>query len=224
VAKVLISAAGPAMAPLLALTRPTFEAFARRHGYQVELHDLDDDHERSHPEVRRAKWRKVELLTGALQRADVVVWIDADAAVTRFDRDIADDLPARAFQGLVLERFPGRVNPNTGVWVLRRGDAAQAFLDAVSHVGQLAHSWADQATVCHLLGWELGDFHGHGARPVRATPYAESTAWLAPTWNVVGHDRPDARIRHVAGRPLDERRRILAGVVDRLGADGELDA
>jgi hypothetical protein len=221
---VLLSAAGPAMAPLLALTRPTFEAFARRHGYRLELHHVDDDHDRSRPEVRRAKWRKVELLAGALRRADVVVWIDADAAVTRFDRDIADDVPGQAFQGLVLERFPGRVNPNTGVWVLRRSDRAQAFLDAVLDVGQLPHSWADQATVCHLLGWDVGDHHGHGARRVRATPYAASTAWLAPTWNVVGSDRSDARIRHVAGRPLDDRRRVLAGVVDRLRADGELDA
>jgi hypothetical protein len=212
------------MAPLLALTRPTFETYARRHGYRVEVHELHDHDDRSRPEVRRAKWRKVELLADALRRADVVVWIDADAAITRFDRDIADDLGRTAFQGLALERFPERVNPNTGVWVLRRGDRARAFLRAVLDVGQLEHSWADQATVCHLLGWDLGDHHGHGARPVRSTPFAATTSWLPPTWNVVAEDRPDARIRHIAGRPLDERRRVLAGILATLRADGELDA
>jgi hypothetical protein len=212
------------MAPLLELSARTFRAYARRHGYRLELYDLHDDRDRSSAAVRAAKWRKVALLRSALDRAEVVLWLDADTVVRRFDRDVADELPRSSFQGLALEHFPDRWNPNTGVWVLRGGPAARAFLDEVGQTGQLPHSWADQATVCQLLGWDLGDHHGHGARPRRHSPHRAGTCWLDPTWNHVGaHDR-SARIRHYAGQPLSERRARMERAVRRLVARGELEA
>lgn len=221
--KLLVSAAGQTMAPLLALSARTFQAYAYRHGYDLEVHAIRDDGDRSSDLVRAAKWRKVSLLRSALDRADIVLWIDADAAIRRFDRDIADELPTDSFQGLVLERFTDRCNPNTGVWLLRGSGSARCFLDDVLATGQLAHSWADQATVCHLLGWELGDHHGRGARPRRTTRHRAGTTWLDRTWNDVGAEDGAARIRHLAGRPLDERRTRIANIVAGLSASGALD-
>lgn len=221
--KLLLSAAGDAMAPLLALSARTFRAYADRYGYELELHAIRDDDDRSSEFVRAAKWRKVSLLRSALERAAIVLWIDADAAIRRFDRDIAEELPADSFQGLVLERFHDRCNPNTGVWLLRGNGPARSFLDDVLATGPLAHSWADQATVCHLLGWDLGDHHGSGARPQRATRHRAGTTWLDGAWNAVAADDPAARIRHLAGRPLDERRARIADIVEGLSSAGTID-
>ena len=203
------------MAPLLRHSEPTYRAYGGVHGYDVHVASIDDG---SGDRVarRRARWAKVELLLGALATYDVVVWIDADAIICRFDRDIADYLPDRHFQALAIEVFPTRVNPNTGVWVLRRSDEAAAFLGAVLETGQPRHSWSDQAAVCLALGWHLGDYHGHGARPGVGSAFGRGTAWLPPEWNDVGARRPRPRIKHFAGMPLEDRVRRMAEESSRL--------
>lgn len=210
------------MWPLLRLSMRTFEVYSRWHGYRLQIHRLTDSPDRTSPSVRNAKWSKVALLREALDRAGLVLWIDADAAVTRFEDDIADELAADAFQALVLEHFPDRVNPNTGVWLLRSTSQSRSFLDRVLQIGQLPHSWADQATVCRLLGWDVGDYHGAGAAPLRPTRAREATSWLSPVWNSVGEATAEPRIRHFAGLPLEQRRTALASLVERLSTDGAL--
>lgn len=214
------------MAPLLDVAAPTFRRYADRHGYELRLdRSLDDTAAVADPRARaRVRWEKVRLLRSLLPDHEVVFWLDADAVVCRDDRDVVEDLPPGRFQGLVLETFPDRTNPNTGVWVLRNVPAALRFLDAVLDVGQLEHSWADQAAVCHLLGWDLGDRHGHGARRARVSPFLAGTAWLPGEWNTVGGTaavRP--RVAHFPGLPLAERlaaMRRAAAVSARPGAPG----
>lgn len=221
--RLIITAAGPTMAPLTRWTVPTHRALGDRHGYEQVTHRIRDGHDRSSTAVRAAKWAKVRLLREALEEHDLVLWLDADAIVRKFDRDPADDLPADAFQGLVLETFHDRCNPNTGVWLLRRDARSMAFIDEVSAIGQLDHSWADQAAVCHLLGWELGDHHGHGARRARPTAHTSGTSWLPPPWNVVGTTAtPATRIQHLAGLPLADRVRHLQSIHGELRAAGRL--
>lgn len=220
--KVLLSAAGAQMRPLLALALPTFERFAADHGYRLEVADLDDG-DGSREGRRQARWSKISLLRRAVAGGGPVLWVDADAMICRFDRDIAEDVGQGSFQGLVLERFPTRINPNTGVWFLRGDERSAAFLDAVSDVGLVDHAWTDQAAVCGALGWSLGDYHGHGARPARPSAFRDGTAWLHRSWNALSElPEEQDRIRHDAGLPLEVRRRrmeqrlrglLVAGVV-----------
>lgn len=194
------------MAPLLAHSLPTFERYAAAHGYDVHVEPIDDHVGIADPSARRAaRWQKIDLLWASLSRHRLVLWMDADAMFLRFDRDIADDLPPTCFQGLVLESLPTRTNPNTGVWLLRSGRSASAFLDEVLERGLQEHSWADQATVCAALGWNLGDHHGHGARWSRSTQHDAGTAWLPVQWNPVGRPVADARVLHCAGAPIEDR-------------------
>lgn len=102
------------MRSLLDLGLPTVERFAGAHGYDVVTTQIDDSGG-DRGAMRRARWSKVGLLREALHRADAVVWSDADAMFCRFDRDMLDDVPLDCFQGLTLEQFPNRSNPNTGV-------------------------------------------------------------------------------------------------------------
>ncbi|MDP9022241.1 MAG: glycosyltransferase family 77 protein [Actinomycetota bacterium] len=211
--KLVLTACGPAMSPLLQWSLPTHLAFAHAHGYDLAVHRLPDDNDRCTPAVRAAKWAKIELLRTSLDRHDAVLWLDVDTVVLRTDRDPLDDLSPTDYQGLALERFNDRCNPNTGVWLVRRDPRSVTFLDAVLDRGELPHSWADQATVCSMLGWDLGDFHGRGARPTRATVHRHGTRWLAAEWNAVGpHPPPGTRIAHLAGMPIEERARRMAAL------------
>jgi hypothetical protein len=89
------------------------------------------------------------------------------------------------FQGLVMEQVPSehRVNPNTGVWLLRSCPAALAFLDAVRTAGPQPGPWADQGAVLAALDWDRGDERYHWARPGRGNQFLAGTGWLPPGWN-----------------------------------------
>jgi len=165
--KALITGSGPRMRKALDLALPTHRRFARQHGYRLIVdYSLDDETGRRDPRARRLpRFQKLPIVMHALRAFDLVLWVDADAMVCAFDRDVAADLPAHCFQGLVLECRSERVNPNSGLWLLRNTEEAHAFLHLVACMGDVGHSWADQAAVCTALGWDLGDHHGHGARP-----------------------------------------------------------
>ena len=70
---------GPS-AELLALSGETFRMYAARHGYELALHDSVVETERP------PAWSKVQILRDALEHYDVVLWIDADAAIVDVSR------------------------------------------------------------------------------------------------------------------------------------------
>lgn len=155
--RVLVTAAGPQMRPALHdLALPTFVRFAERWGYCVNVEDLAADGVRADPAAQRAKWAKLGLLREALTRFAMALWVDADVLICRYDEDVASHLPTGDFQALGLEQVPHehRVNPNTGVWLMRSGPAAFAFLDEVLSVGRQPGPWADQGAVLAALGWD----------------------------------------------------------------------
>jgi hypothetical protein len=165
---VVVTAAGPAMSTVLHdLALPTFRRWADRWGWDVRAVDLPSDGAGADPAAQAAKWAKTGLLRQALHEHELALWLDADVLLLRDDEDVAEHLLPGSFQALVLEQVPRerRVNPNTGVWLLRSCPAAFAFLDAVDALGQQPGPWADQGAVLTALGWDRGDERYHGARP-----------------------------------------------------------
>lgn len=182
----LLTAAGPGMREIMhELAVPTFRSYAQAWGYEVHAVDLASDGVGADPDAQRVKWAKVSLLREALRDHAVVVWLDADVLLLRQDEDVASLLHPRAFQGLVLEHVPAedRVNPNTGVWVLRSCPTALAFLQAVEAAGRQPGPWADQGAVLAALGWRRGDQRYRGARPGAPTAFSRRTSWLPDRWN-----------------------------------------
>jgi len=110
----------------------------------------------------------------------------------------------------VLEHVPyeHRVNPNTGVWLMRSGPAAFAFLDAVEAAGPQPGPWADQGAVLAALGWDRGDERYHWARPGAGNAFLAGTSWLPVGWNqpYLGGGREDGCYNSSAasyeGRPV----------------------
>lgn len=172
--KALVSAAGPNMQEILACSEPTFEHFADTHGYDLVIdRQLQDHSQHQHPDSKAARWGKIALLEQTIRSHDLVVWMDADVMIHKFDRDIADDVPHDCFQAFVLELFPHRFNPNSGVWALRQDEESARFLEDVRGIGQLDHSWADQGAICTALGWDIGD---------RKRAAAPSRCIILPIW------------------------------------------
>jgi hypothetical protein len=183
---VLVTAAGPNMSALLhELALPTFRRYGDRWGYEVRAVDLPDDGNAADGAAQRAKWAKIAVLRQALAEFPLAVWLDADVLLTRDDEDIAEHLHPEHFQALALEQVPfeHRVNPNTGVWLMRSCPEALTFLDAVEEAGPQPGPWADQGAVLEALGWDRGDEHYHWARPGAGSPFLAGTSWLPPGWN-----------------------------------------
>jgi hypothetical protein len=120
------------------LALPTFRRWADRWGWDVRAVDLPSDGAGADPAAQAAKWAKTGLLRRALHEAPLALWLDADVLLLRDDEDVSEHLLPSCFQALALEQVPHerRVNPNTGVWLLRSCPEAFAFLDAVDELGQ----------------------------------------------------------------------------------------
>ncbi len=201
---------------ILQYCRPTFEKYALKHGYDLKIHTEAPIHtsEETSP-ARLARACKARLIQDALLENDIVLWLDADVMISRYDTDILDEMDPQSFQGLVLEIHPERFNPNTGVWLLRNTELAHNFLSQHRNMDDIDHVWVDQAKVMRLLGWELGDYVGRGAKPVHESKYLAGTQWLAPEWNPLGllYGMPQARFRHYAGQPTEMRMISMAAEV-----------
>ena len=183
---VLVTAAGPQMRAVLHdLALPTFRRYAVRWGYAVHADDLPADGVGADAGAQRAKWAKLRLLRAALASFPLALWLDADVLLCRDDEDVAAQLHPAHFQALVLEHVPyeHRVNPNTGVWLMRSCQAAFAFLDAVEAAGPQPGPWADQGAVLAALGWDRGEEAYRWARPGRGSRFLDGTGWLPVGWN-----------------------------------------
>jgi hypothetical protein len=167
------------------LSLPSFERFASRWHYDIRVESLALDGAAADDGAQAAKWTKINLLRAALDDYPLAVWIDADVLLRRHDEDVAEHLRPDHFQGLVLEQVPyeHRVNPNTGVWLMRSGPTARAFLDAVESAGPQPGPWADQGAVLVALGWDRGDERYHWAKPGVGNAFMEGTSWLPVSWN-----------------------------------------
>jgi galactosyl transferase GMA12/MNN10 family len=182
----LVTAAGPGMrAALHELALPTFRRWADRWGWTVRATDLAADGAAADAGAQRAKWAKIGLLRDALREFPLALWVDADVLIVRDDEDVADHLHPSAFQALALEQVPAehRVNPNTGVWLLRSCPEAFEFLDAVEAAGVQPGPWADQGAVLAALGWSRGDERYRWAGPGAGSRFLAGTSWLPPGWN-----------------------------------------
>lgn len=183
---ILLTAAGPQMnAVLHRFALPSFLRYAERWGYAVGAVDLPEDGTGADDGAQQAKWMKVSLLRDALREFDLALWMDADTLIVRTDEDVASHLGAHAFQALTLEQVPfdHRMNPNTGVWLMRSCAMSFRFLDAVESAGHQPGPWADQGAVLKVLGWNRGDESYRWASPGRGSRFLQGTSWLPPGWN-----------------------------------------
>jgi|GEM_PF-990901 hypothetical protein len=208
----IVTAAGPNMQPLLRqYSLPRMEWYGEAWDYTVSAHVINQDAgEHGDPRHHAARWAKLGIIRQALKECDLLVWLDADTIVCRRDQDIADGIGPDSFQALSLDWVPklNRLNPNTGVWLLRNIPETSDFLDAVEEAGIQPGPWADQAAVMKSLGWKWDDEDYRNARPGSGSPFLDGTSWLGEGWN-----QPDLTAERCIdswdGRPSVERPHIV---------------
>lgn len=203
--KVLVTSAGPNMMRVLTeFSLPRFQRFGAEQGYDIHVEELSKDSlTRKSEDAKSARWQKMRILRAALKQYDTVAWFDADVLIRRYDEDIARHLADTSFQGLVLHDVPAedRINPNTGVWVIRNRQESFDFLNAVEDIGMPQGRWADQGAVMRALDWINGDENYRGARmPTAKNRFVQGTTWLPIGWNQpYCEDRPNPEA--YVGRP-----------------------
>ena len=200
--KAIVSLGTGRQARLLALASRSFRRYATRHGYALELRTeaLDD--------TRPAPWSKVVLLRELARNYDLLLWLDADLVIVDGSTDIAEELEEDRFLYLVEHHTKEGRMPNSGVMLLRGGEATIKFLDDVYAQEDLAdHRWWENAAICRLLGYELDPIG-----PGTPTPLlTDSTKLISSRWNSIP-DAPAAhpRIKHYPGYSLKARALLMA--------------
>jgi hypothetical protein len=206
---------------LLEISRPTFAAYAQRHGYEL-ITSTESGAERP------PAWAKVPMVREALGSYELVLWIDADAVIVDGSRDIADELEPGAT--LALVRHGERQVPNTGVMLWRAGDVARDLLDRTWNATRfIHHPWWENAALLDVLGYQLPGalepgLRGrlHRRRPfrlARPSPFLAATQFLGLEWNSVYLDRAAApRIVHCVGVPVEQRARDMKAALARTSA------
>ena len=211
--KVLCSIGAGSHTELLKLTSPSFAAYANRHGY-----DLDLRTELLVPD-RPASSSKIRLLQELLGRYDLVMWVDADAAIVDASQDIAEPLGSQLIAMVAHVTPEGDHIPNAGVLVVRSHRSVRAFLGAVWEQKQfIEHKWWENAAWLTLLGYELEPT----VRLVKPTRMYYRTAFLSNEWNSVPGDSAERpRIIHCAGQDHVTRLRVLGSIFRDSIAEGE---
>jgi glycosyl transferase family (putative galactosyltransferase) len=225
--KALCSIGAGAHEPLLALSEPTFRAYARDHGYELVTSTEADV-------GRPPAWAKVALLRELIEAFDLVLWIDADAVIVDGRADIARELEPDRHLALVRHRHLDQLVPNTGVMLVRSGEPSRALLERVwSNTRYVDHPWWENAALLDVLGYRLpgsldrglsGRVHrfarrrlGRELRPcrvVRPSPFVEGVQFLSHEWNSTYLDPAShPRIVHCLGVPVEQRLRDLSAAL-----------
>jgi galactosyl transferase GMA12/MNN10 family len=211
--KVICTIAAGDFAPLLEIARPSLEAYAARHEWELVLrHDGD-------ARGRPLAWAKIPLIADLLGRYDLVTWLDADAIIVDGSRDLASELRWRRDLYLVEhhERTSSQVTANTGVFMLRTGDWAKRLLEAVwAQEDLIEHIWWENAAMMRLLGYRIDSPREAGRE--RRTPWLRRVRFLDVAWNDMAHfhhSSPAPRIKHFGGLPLDIRATAMAEAAAR---------
>ena len=188
---------------LLDIARPSFKAFAERHGY-----DYFEAQQVGHQ--RPPAWYKVQCLLDLLNRYDVAVFFGCDLVIVdgradfplgNYDMPLAD-LPW--WQAMVTHHTQCGDVPNDDMWICKQDMIP--WLERTWALGDkyLNHGWWEQAALMELMGYDpaIENFPTH-CKDIVNILY-QHTFWLTNDWNVHTWDKPQPahpRIQHATMWP-----------------------
>lgn len=179
--KALVSFAVGPQAPLLDISGPRFFSYARRHGYDLFIPDASY----FRGWTREPSWWKLSLLRGLFESHglyDLALWLDADVMIVDESANIAEELPAEDWLGLVVHTTTthGQI-PNCGVMLARPEFALKVGPSLLCDTRRY-RCW-EQGALMSRMGVEPERY------PV-TLPDAKSFPWkeIGPEWNVIKAD------------------------------------
>jgi hypothetical protein len=207
---------------LLAVALPTYERFARAHGYDLRVGECLLPH-------LPAAWNKVALLLLALKECEEAVWLDCDLVFVNCEDDfppMASDPASGTFtqdkvHALVRHFERGSEVPNSGVWRLRRG--AEGLLNDMTALKVFTnHGWWEQAALMTLMGYcvppEGSDFKKTRCKCVVQTEWHRQCQFMPLAWNSHPNYRTDKpRVVHCSYPDMDQRIEVMRALVRNPG-------
>jgi hypothetical protein len=201
--KALVTFGVGAHRELLDIARPSFKAFAARHGYSYfEAEKVGHQ--------RPAPWYKVECLLTLLRSFDVAVFFGCDLVIVDGRADFplgwydlaAAELPW--YQALVAHDTKCGLVPNDDMWICNQ--RMIPYLEKVWSLTQyMNHGWWEQAALLDVMGYDhlpVEEFPIQQAQP--DNELYQHTHWLSNEWNVHIWDTPQPkypRIQHATMWP-----------------------
>lgn len=170
--KALVSFGTGPHAEYLSIARPSFEAYAERHGYDYfEPNKIDP--------VRPAPWYKVKALLALLKAGyDAAIFIGADLVIVDGRADVMDEVQPGKWQAMVQHQTGDGFVPNTDMWIVRQ--PMIEWLEKCWKLDQyMYHGWWEQAALLDLMGYSL-----RPCKQVQESDLTDHTQFINPAWNV----------------------------------------
>lgn len=183
-------------AELLSIARPSFKAFAQRHGYDYfEAEKIGN--------VRPAPWYKVKCLLDLLKSYDLAVFFGSDLVIV----DGREDFPLDGYdywQAMVTHHTQCGDVPNDDMWICKQ--AMLPWLEGVWALGDkyMHHGWWEQAALMELMSYDPAVEHFPTHCKDITNELYQHTLWLPNEWNVHTWDKPQPthpRIQHATMWP-----------------------
>jgi hypothetical protein len=161
---------------------------------------------------RPTPWHRVKLIQQLFNEGyDIVIWMDADAIITRYDCDIRSLLKPDKDLYLVQHDNIGEDGPvpNTGFMILKNTDWSKSLLQEIWNKEEyINHKWWENAALIDILGYKhlLG-----GVRSFDNEMLAK-VEFISSEWNYVPMREVVAKpiINHFAGFTREERLKLLS--------------
>ena len=183
---------------LLEIAKPSFDAFAQRHGYDFYIADPGEM-------TRPAPWYKYPTLIALLQKYDDVLWIGADMVIVDGREDFIDDVPAEAWQAMVKHHTGDGEVPNTEFWLVRK-PMIEVLNTGWDLRHYLTHGWWEQAALLELMGYIVTS---PLTRLYKPTEVYDHTHFLDNSWNVHTWDRPKPTYHRIQHATMHEDRTMV---------------
>ena len=172
---------------MLNIALPSFKAFAKRHGYDLFVADKTGM-------ARPPAWYKIPMLQTLLADYDEVLWLDSDTVIVDGREDM--NVPAEAWQAVVIHKTYEGESPNLGVWLVRK--AMLPYLQQAWDLTEyIHHKWWENAAIIDLMGFDPA----HPVCPAIPNELLSHTHRLENWWNSTQVDQwavHPARINHIA--------------------------
>lgn len=199
----------------LEVSRPGFQRFCKRHGYDYKEH-FPYAVRRS---LRPPAWGKVVLLIELLMSYDLVMWLDCDTLILDSTKDCADLVPDWAVQAITKHIYNDMVVPSTGLWIVKPD--ALPYLEKIWGMEEfIDHIWWEQAALHNLLGYTQHEQYLNPF-PVRTkeTALHRYTYFLSEEWNSIDFRNygSSARIMHFPTLEPAERAQEMQEWLDLYG-------
>ena len=188
---------------LLAIARPSFEAFAKRHTYDYF------EAERIGHQYPPA-WYKVQCLLSLLKTYDLVAFFGCDLVVVdgRFDFPLGNyDVPHTEWpwwQAMVTHHTQCGDVPNDDMWICKQEMIPWLEKTWALRHKYLNHGWWEQAALLELMSFDPAIEHFPTHCQDICNELYQHTLWLPSEWNVHCWDTPQPlrpRIQHATMWP-----------------------